>query len=92
MFSTAPSAMPSAGTRVANENALNWDALIGALGPREKRLLFHAGKRLLMGQNAFGELAKGKKRWSKEALEEMLDGIVYVGAALQDLMDEEDGT
>lgn len=62
-----------------------WHQLAG----REKRVLMDVAERLLMGQKAYGELSYGKKSWCREALEEAMDGMVYLGAALQDLSEEE---
>ncbi|MDD5374458.1 hypothetical protein [Acidithiobacillus sp.] len=59
------------------------------LGDRERRVLREVAGRLYMGQKAYGELSPGKKKWCREALEEAMDGMVYLGAALQDLADEE---
>lgn len=60
-----------------------------AMGDRERRLIREVANRLYLGQKAYGELTNGKKRWCREALEEAMDGMVYLGAALQDLADEE---
>ncbi len=49
----------------------------------------NVAERLEVGQRAYGELSYGKKKWCREALEEAMDGMVYLGAALQDLADEE---
>lgn len=59
------------------------------LAVRERRVLMDVAERLLMGQKAYGELSYGKKKWCREALEEAMDGMVYLGAALQDLSEEE---
>ena len=62
------------------------------LAKRERRVLLDVANRLLMGQKAYGKLTIRKKRWLREALEEAMDGMVYLGAAIQDLDDEENGT
>ncbi len=45
--------------------------------------------RLREGQDHFGPLSHKKKDWVKEALEEVADSMVYIGAALQDIADDE---
>ncbi len=60
-----------------------------AMGDRERRVLREVANRLYLGQQTYGELSKGKKKWCREALEEAMDGMVYLGAAIQDLADEE---
>lgn len=71
---------------------LNLGFMMYELGDREMRLLQDVAGRLLMGQKAYGKLTKKKKKWRREALEEAMDGMVYLGAAIQDLDDEENGT
>jgi len=34
-------------------------------------------ERILFGQQAYGPVTKGKKRWNKEAKEELLDAAFY---------------
>lgn len=59
------------------------------LEDREKKVLLDVAGRLLVGQETYGALEHGKKLWCQEALEEAMDGMVYLGAALQDLADTE---
>lgn len=90
---TAPSATRSAVTSMARPTSMDkWKVLLGALEPREYELLYSIGSRLLRGQHEFGPLGPKKKKWVKEGLEEIMDGMVYIGAALQDIADEEDGS
>lgn len=69
--------------------ALQLSTVWNQLEEREKRLLMDVAERLLMGQRVYGALSFGKKQWCREALEEAMDGMVYLGAVLQDLSDEE---
>ncbi len=59
------------------------------LGHRERLVVVKVAERLLMGQKAYGELTKGKKRWRKEAAEEHLDATVYMASELIDALEEE---
>ncbi len=60
------------------------DDIARDLGDRELRCLLRIAKRLYMGQQAYGELAPGKKNWKKEAKEEAMDMAVYLSALLED--------
>lgn len=67
---------------------LRLDELWLDLGPRERTALMKIATRLFMGQKAYGELTYRKKNWAREAMEEAMDGCVYLAAALLDLSDE----
>lgn len=60
------------------------------LGDRERKLLAIISERLLVGQRTYGELSAGKRPWKKEAMEEMVDGIVYTACELLEMMENED--
>lgn len=50
------------------------------LGPAERRLLGLVEERLMMGQKLYGAFDVGSKNWDVEALEEIADALVYLGA------------
>ena len=74
---------------MARSTATEWLALVSNLEDREEALLMTIATRLWRGQASFGPLSHKKKEWVKEALEEVADGMVYIGAALQDIADDE---
>lgn len=53
------------------------------LGQGERNVLLTFTARLAAGQRKYGPLARDKKNWTYEALEEALDGAVYLSAALE---------
>ncbi len=59
-------------------------SIVAQLGDRENRCLTRIARRLLMGQEAYGFLAPGKKDWKREAKEEAMDMAVYLSALLED--------
>lgn len=44
-------------------------------------------ERILFGQQAYGNVTKGKKKWDKEAKEELLDAAFY---GLRAVLEEDD--
>lgn len=61
-----------------------WDKL----AERERMLFLTYGQRLHAGQRRFGPLTPNKRKWGFEAIEEALDAAVYLGALLQDHVEE----
>lgn len=57
-----------------------WDYL----QPRERMVVNAFIKRLYVGQDTYGPLAKGKKNWLRETFEEELDATVYLINAMLD--------
>ena len=66
------------------ESVGNLNVIANKLQPRELRCLTRIANRLLMGQQAYGPLAPGKKEWKREAKEEAMDMAVYLSALLED--------
>ena len=58
---------------------------IHVLGPRACRILTMQAQRLAAGAS-YGDFEKGRK-WGKEALEETIDQLHYMSAALLELKD-----
>ncbi len=58
------------------------------LKARERKVLVKVAERLLMGQKAYGELVKDKKKWRAEAAEEHLDATVYMACELIDALED----
>lgn len=59
-------------------------AALTELGPDEGAVLALVAERLVMGRRAYGELRPktDPRDFTREALEEAADGLVYVAAAL----------
>ena len=53
------------------------------LGEGERNVLMVFLMRLYAGQRKFGKLTRDKKDWKYEALEEAIDGAVYLACALE---------
>ncbi len=73
-----------------NEPGPSVESLLDAwirLAERERKVLCTLAWRLAAGQRKFGPLTVAKKDWTFEALEEVLDACVYMGAALSDKAD-----
>ncbi len=73
--------------RLMDETTLKMNLTWRELGNREQELILSVAERLLMGQKAYGPIARKGRVWAKEAKEELLDAIVYVAADLQDMED-----
>lgn len=58
------------------------------LGERERLCLLVLAMRIKRGQTAYGPMTVDKKDWTYEALEEVMDGLVYMAIALQDKSDK----
>lgn len=54
----------------------------GKLRDRELKVLGRIAARLLQGQDQYGPLGPGKKRWYNEAAEEAFDMAVYLSCLL----------
>lgn len=62
------------------------------LGKNERTLLLNIADRLLAGQKQYGEVFPGKKRWDREALEEAMDGTVYMALLLTEFVTKEEAS
>ena len=70
---------------------MNLDRLLDVwekLGERERQVLVTLGQRLYVGQKRHGKLSIDKKDWTYEAIEEALDGSIYLTCALSDRVDK----
>ena len=70
---------------------MNLDRLLDVwekLGERERQVLVTLGQRLYVGQKRHGKLSIDKKDWTYEAIEEALDGSIYLTCALADRVDK----
>lgn len=57
------------------------------LGERERKVVLSFMTRLYAGQRLHGKLSLDKKKWGYEAIEEALDGCVYLTCMLNDFVD-----
>ncbi len=57
------------------------------LGARERKVICTVAWRLYAGQRKYGPLTLGKKNWPLETLEEQMDSLVYLAAAMSDQTD-----
>jgi hypothetical protein len=59
------------------------DAIMGELGPDERRVMLVLARRLLAGQRAYGRLdvATDGRDWRRERADELADALVYLAIA-----------
>lgn len=62
--------------------------VVDSMGDVEREMILDLARRVSEGQKQYGQLSLYKKRWTREAVEELMDNCVYMWMAMRRFMAE----